>query len=72
MSALDAHRATATFFVLMTRVKAFSSLLGEVVAAGHEIGLHGLDHQPLSTFGYAEAKRRTTDARAALEDQLGI
>ena len=70
MSALAAHRATATFFVLMTRVRAFGSLLGELVEAGHEIGLHGPDHQPLSTFSHAEAKRRTGDARAALEDQL--
>jgi peptidoglycan/xylan/chitin deacetylase (PgdA/CDA1 family) len=71
MSALAAHRATATFFVLMTRVRAYGSLLGDLIDAGHEIGLHGLDHQPLSSFGHAEAKRRTTDARTALEDRLG-
>ena len=45
MSALAAHRSTATFFVLLTRVRAYRGLLGEIVAAGHEIGLHGLDHR---------------------------
>jgi peptidoglycan/xylan/chitin deacetylase (PgdA/CDA1 family) len=71
ISALAAHRATATFFVLMTRVRMYGSLLGNLLDAGHEIGLHGLDHQPLTSFNHAEAKRRTTDARAALEDHLG-
>ena len=29
----------ATFFVLLTRVRKYPTLLGEVIAAGHEVAL---------------------------------
>ena len=61
----------ATFFVLVSRARRYPALLDEVVAAGHEIALHGLDHRRLSTLGYREAHRRTADGRAELEDRTG-
>ncbi|MGA8245859.1 MAG: polysaccharide deacetylase family protein, partial [Nocardioides sp.] len=42
--------ATATFFVLLTRVRPHLALLRELLAAGHEIGLHGPDHRRLTTL----------------------
>lgn len=71
LGALADHEATATFFVLMTRVARYGSLLDEVLTAGHEIGLHGPDHQPLTTFRYGAAKARTAAAKAELEDRTG-
>ncbi len=70
---LDALReagATATFFVLMTRVRRFGSMLAEVVAAGHEVALHGFDHRPLPDFRPGVVARRTQDARRELEDAI--
>lgn len=71
LGALAAHGATATFFVLLTRARRHPGLLADVVAAGHEIALHGLDHRRLTAFSFAEVRRRTADGRAELEDIIG-
>lgn len=68
---LAEHGATATFFVLLTRVRRYPALLRDVVEAGHEIALHGVDHQPISQMSYAEVLRRTVDAKRELEDAVG-
>ncbi|HEY0240831.1 MAG TPA: polysaccharide deacetylase family protein [Friedmanniella sp.] len=71
LDALAAHGATATFFVLLTRVRRHPELLDRVRRAGHEIGLHGVDHQRLTRFSPAEARTRTRTARAELEERTG-
>lgn len=71
LEALEAKRASATFFVLLTRVRRHPRLLDDILAAGHEIGLHGLDHQRLSSLPYGTAKRRLRDGKAELEDLTG-
>lgn len=71
LSSLAAARATATFFVLLTRARHHPGLLGEVRAAGHEVALHGVDHQPLTGFGFAAVRQRTADARDELEQRIG-
>lgn len=67
LDALAAHRATATFFVLLTRVRRYPHLLERIRREGHEIGLHGVDHQRLTRFSYGDAHRRTAAGRAELE-----
>lgn len=42
-----------------------------MAAAGHEIGLHGVDHQRLTTLGPGVVERRTADAKQELQDALG-
>jgi peptidoglycan/xylan/chitin deacetylase (PgdA/CDA1 family) len=71
LEALAAHGATATFFVLLTRARRHPELLARVLEAGHEVGLHGVDHQPLTRFGHAEARARTAAGRAELEARTG-
>lgn len=71
LRALADHQASATFFVLMTSVRANPDLLREVVAAGHEIGLHGMDHRHLPTLSPAEATAVITRGKRELEDLLG-
>lgn len=44
---LDAYDARATFFVVGELIAAEPELIGEILAAGHEIGCHGLTHSPL-------------------------
>jgi peptidoglycan/xylan/chitin deacetylase (PgdA/CDA1 family) len=70
LAALAEHGATATFFVLMTRVRRYPGLLAEVVAEGHEIALHGMDHRPLTDFTFAQARRRIRAGKAMLEDAV--
>jgi peptidoglycan/xylan/chitin deacetylase (PgdA/CDA1 family) len=71
LEVLERHEATATFFVLLTRVRRHETVLQEIMAAGHEIALHGPDHRPLSQFSAREVGRRTAAARAELEDVTG-
>lgn len=70
LSALAEQRATATFFVLVPRARRHRRLLAEVVSAGHEVGLHGLDHRRLTALPAREVLRLTRDGRAELEDLL--
>jgi peptidoglycan/xylan/chitin deacetylase (PgdA/CDA1 family) len=68
---LAEHGVTATFFVLLSRTRRYPGLLAEVLAAGHEVGLHGVDHQRLTTLDPAHVAQRTADARHELEDTIG-
>ena len=58
-------------FWLLSKVDRNPNLLREVKAAGHEIALHGIDHQRLTNFTSAEVTRRTAAGKARLEDTLG-
>lgn len=71
LDALAEKAATATFFVLLTRVRRYPALLSEITSAGHEIGLHGLDHRSLSAMKYSDVKARIRDAKFELEDSTG-
>jgi peptidoglycan/xylan/chitin deacetylase (PgdA/CDA1 family) len=64
--------ATATFFVLLTRVRASPGLFHEVLAAGHEVALHGPDHLRLTSLPPAAHATRFHEARAELEDLAGV
>lgn len=68
LAALRSHEATATFFVLLSRARAFPSLLAEIDAEGHEIALHGPDHRALTRYPVRQARERTAAARHELED----
>jgi len=70
LAALDRAGASATFFVLASRIRLYRNLLDETVAAGHEIGLHGLDHQNLTSMDPVVAEERTRVAKAELEDAM--
>lgn len=71
LEVLDSFEATATFFVLLSKVRRDPSLLREVQSAGHEIALHGVDHQRLTNFTAHEVTQRTAAAKAELEDTIG-
>jgi peptidoglycan/xylan/chitin deacetylase (PgdA/CDA1 family) len=71
LAALGDAGATATFFVLLTRVRRHPGLLAEVVAAGHEVALHGVDHRPLPALPLPEVARSVRAGRAELEDVTG-
>ncbi|SDN45324.1 polysaccharide deacetylase family protein [Geodermatophilus sp. DSM 45219] len=71
LSALADAGAGATFFVLLTRVRRYPGLLDEVVAAGHEVALHGVDHRALPTLPPDEVARLVRAGKAELEDATG-
>jgi peptidoglycan/xylan/chitin deacetylase (PgdA/CDA1 family) len=70
---LDERRATATFFVLLTRVRRSPGHIVEMLAAGHEVALHGADHRRLTTgVDPDKLHAHVKDARAELEDLAGV
>jgi peptidoglycan-N-acetylglucosamine deacetylase len=46
LEALDRAGATATFFLVGEQVERQKALAAEIVAAGHEVGVHGYRHRP--------------------------
>jgi peptidoglycan/xylan/chitin deacetylase (PgdA/CDA1 family) len=54
LNTLAQHRALATFFVLIDRAEANPQLVRRMLAEGHEVGLHGLDHQRLTRLDRGE------------------
>ena len=71
LSALSDAGASATFFVLLSRVRRYPSLLLEALAEGHEIALHGPDHKRLTDLDPADVAARTLAAKRELEDVTG-
>ncbi|HEX5117382.1 MAG TPA: polysaccharide deacetylase family protein [Pseudonocardiaceae bacterium] len=71
LAALAEYGSTATFFLLVGRARRHPALLREIVDAGHEIALHGVDHVRLTTLSPAVVRRRTRDGRRELEDLAG-
>lgn len=69
LDALARAGASATFFVLADRVRAEGALLREMVAAGHEIGLHGREHRATLTWASpAAGERWIREGLATLEE----
>ena len=71
LEALARHGAAATFFVLADNAEAHPGVVREILAAGHEVGLHGEDHTRLTDLPAREALRRVARGRRRLERQLG-
>ena len=71
LTALADAGVAATFFVLMSRVLRYPGLLRDIVAAGHEIALHGPDHRRLTRLDPETVAPRTRAAKHELEDLVG-
>lgn len=69
---LARHRARATFFVTGTVARARPGLVAEVAAAGHEIGVHGLEHRDdYGALPADEAVARLRTARLLVQRASG-
>lgn len=68
LEALHRHRTSATFFMLAERAVRHPGIVRDVVAAGHEVALHGVDHQRLTSLDPEEVTERLVRGRDMLED----
>lgn len=71
LAALAHAGVTATFFQLVERAERHPELVRQVLAAGHEIGLHGIDHGRLTGLPAAEVARRLREGRQRLAAVTG-
>jgi peptidoglycan/xylan/chitin deacetylase (PgdA/CDA1 family) len=71
LDALARHDARATFFVLTDRAERHPDLVREMLARGHEVGLHGIDHARLTSLPGREAASRVREGKRRLEAVTG-
>lgn len=71
LAALEQTGTKATFFMLSARAARHPGIVMDVVAAGHEVALHGVDHQRLTRLGSREVQERLVRGRAVLEEVSG-
>ncbi|MBS1837637.1 MAG: polysaccharide deacetylase family protein [Actinobacteria bacterium] len=72
LAVLAEHGVSATFFVLMSKVRRDPDLLRTVAEAGHEISLHGPDHRRITELSRRDATlglSRAADELAAISGQ---
>lgn len=68
---LNKHETKATFFVLGDVAKHFPSLIKEIAAGGHEVGVHSFAHYQLFKLSEDEAYKDTKQAKDTIENILG-
>lgn len=57
-----------TFLLCGYRMKQYPAMAGQILADGHEIGLHGYSHDPMSRMTPAEIQREIRDTQALLPE----
>ncbi|HEU4725797.1 MAG TPA: XrtA system polysaccharide deacetylase [Candidatus Eisenbacteria bacterium] len=67
----DESGTEATFFTLGCVAKAHPALVREIVARGHEIASHGMDHRMLTELTPEAFRLQARDSRSLLEDLTG-
>jgi polysaccharide deacetylase family protein (PEP-CTERM system associated) len=68
---LDDADVKATFFVQGRVAEAYPRLVGELVAAGHEVQAHGYSHRPLHRMGREALRDELDRAKKTVEDAAG-
>lgn len=71
LEVLHEHGATATFFLAGEQVERRPSLVAEMVAAGHGVGLHCYRHRNLLRLSRRDFLEDAERARVAIEDASG-
>jgi peptidoglycan/xylan/chitin deacetylase (PgdA/CDA1 family) len=71
LEVLRRHQAKATFFVLTDEAERRPELLRQLLAEGHEVGLHFDRHDPIPTLKPPVAFRRMAAARDRLAELAG-
>lgn len=61
LDVLSAHKATATWFVLVDRAEAHPELIARMLSDGHDVGLHGIDHSRLTRLSQQDLVRHIRD-----------
>ena len=71
LDALAEHGARATFFVLVEAAERHPELLARILAEGHEVGLHGIDHARLTTLPARRCRELIGEGKERLEQAIG-
>jgi peptidoglycan/xylan/chitin deacetylase (PgdA/CDA1 family) len=72
LTLLDDLGWRATFFVLGTMARRSPTLVAEMTAAGHEIGVHGDEHTSYVTRGWRATREDIRRARDSVAELTGV
>jgi polysaccharide deacetylase family protein (PEP-CTERM system associated) len=68
---LDEFGTRATFFVLGWVAERTPGLVSDIHAAGHEVGIHGFDHRPITVMRPSEFREDIRRAKGVVEEAAG-
>jgi peptidoglycan/xylan/chitin deacetylase (PgdA/CDA1 family) len=71
LDALAAHGQRATFFVMVRPAEIHRGLIRRIIAEGHEVALHGIDHTRLSELPLRTAAALIREGKERLEQVTG-
>ena len=69
---LEEHKTVATFFILEGIAKQNPELAPQLVALGHEVGIHGTAHRPLYEHTPKSLRQDLIACKKRMEDQIGM
>jgi peptidoglycan/xylan/chitin deacetylase (PgdA/CDA1 family) len=72
LDALEATRSRATFFVLASQLERHAELAREIIRRGHEIGLHGYQHDRHDRISDEDSRHDLIRGFAAVQDATGV
>jgi GT2 family glycosyltransferase len=68
LEVLHKHSAKATFFILGEKVQTYADLCRKLIAEGHEIGLHGWTHHPMTQMSLRDIRKSLTSSLRVVEE----
>ena len=72
LAGLEERSARATFFLCGYRLEQYPELVGDILAGGHEIGLHGYSHEMMSAMSRREIAQELNHTRVLLPGDCRI
>ncbi len=72
MDCLAQYGGKATFFMVGERVPAFAAEVQRMVAEGHEVANHSMNHKYLQKLGAADIQSQVTRCNDAIESVCGV
>lgn len=68
----EKYNVKATFFVVGETAKKYNETVLNIAERGHEIGMHGLEHEKFNELNNSEKERRIKEASQILENITGM
>ena len=72
LAGLDARDARATFFLCGYRLEQYPEIAEQILAGGHEIGIHGYSHKDMTNLSRRDIAKEISDTQALLPPKCQV